>query len=121
MLDERGANVTAGGARGLRVESKLPHFICLSSGDGSSAVTLYTFKEGITRIGNPSTDDEEMPPQDVDLHGDGAEPEHAIVEFEISLNEELQQLQEVGRRPDPGLLTYLTCNVLLENRAAPHC
>jgi hypothetical protein len=95
MLDERGANVTAGGSRGLRVESKLPHFICLSSGEDSSAVTLYTFKEGITRIGNPDSNDEETPQQDVDLHGDGAEPEHAIVEFDISLNEELQQLQEV--------------------------
>lgn len=109
MLDEHAASLESKGNHILRLESRLPHFITLSDDALSSNITIYTFKEGITRIGRDlssrddpdeeleeGTDcDDEIPPQDIYICGPGTEPEHAIIEFTVEHNTELNSLVEI--------------------------
>eukprot|EP00039_Didymoeca_costata_P005378 m.81148 g.81148 ORF g.81148 m.81148 type:complete len:1330 (+) comp12793_c0_seq1:169-4158(+) len=77
------------GGRGLQLQSTLPHFVSLSQGLDFQ-ITIYTLPEGITRLG---TEEAEEPP-DVILVGDNVQSEHAIVENEFKLNEELGVIEE---------------------------
>ena len=51
MLEDHAASIESSGNHALRLESRLPHFISLSDDPFSANITIYTFKEGITRIG----------------------------------------------------------------------
>eukprot|EP00043_Microstomoeca_roanoka_P019278 m.215114 g.215114 ORF g.215114 m.215114 type:complete len:1342 (-) comp16972_c4_seq1:3575-7600(-) len=107
MLDEHAASIETKGNHALRLESRLPHFISLSDDPLSSNITIYTFKEGITRIGRDqsSSDDErdeeegeeeaDVPAQDIHIFGLGTEPEHAIIEFKVEHDATLKSLVEV--------------------------
>eukprot|EP00035_Acanthoeca_spectabilis_P004255 m.101294 g.101294 ORF g.101294 m.101294 type:complete len:1152 (+) comp12506_c0_seq2:67-3522(+) len=89
LLSAHGASVTAA-TGALKLESKLPHLVTISSGL-DFGINIYTLKEGMTRFGLENEDQ----PQDVVLNGEGIEPEHCIIEHNVEVDPESGQLKEV--------------------------
>jgi hypothetical protein len=89
LLSEHGASVT-GSTGALKLESKLPHLVTISSGL-DFGIHIYTLKEGMFRFGLKNEDQ----PQDVILDGPGIEPEHCIIEHSVEMDPESGQLKEV--------------------------
>ena len=67
LLNEHGAQVSGSGAE-LSLQSSLPHFVSVSN-RFDTEITIYTLREGVTRVGllNPETLPEE--PQDIHVEG----------------------------------------------------
>uniref|UniRef100_T2M7P5 Kinesin-like protein KIF16B n=1 Tax=Hydra vulgaris TaxID=6087 RepID=T2M7P5_HYDVU len=61
---------------GIKMESEMPHLICIDDDILSTGVTLYHLNEGRTHLG---TDDAAVK-QDIVLRGPGVEPQHCILE-----------------------------------------
>ncbi|XP_030370145.1 kinesin-like protein Klp98A isoform X2 [Scaptodrosophila lebanonensis] len=62
---------------GVVLDSEMPHLIGIHN-DVTTGVTLYSLKEGETRIG---TEDAEVP-QDIELMGDGIRPQHCSIKLQ---------------------------------------
>ena len=89
LLEDAGAQLS-GGAGGLSLKSALPHFVSIAD-EFSYDITIYSLKEGLTRIG---TSEAEVP-QDVTIKGPEIDDEHCIVEHRAELDEEAGRLLEV--------------------------
>lgn len=61
---------------GIKMESDLPHLICIDDDILSTGVTLYHLNEGRTHVGK----DDAKVKQDIVLRGPGIESEHCILE-----------------------------------------
>lgn len=115
LLSAHGASVTAA-TGALKLESKLPHLVTISSGL-DFGINIYTLKEGMTRFGLENEDQ----PQDVVLNGEGIEPEHCIIEHNVEVDPESGQLKEVRCPLKLGLNATLThMHVLTGGTIAPH-
>lgn len=89
LLADVGADLT-GEQGGLRLKSKLPHFVSVSN-EYDFDITIYSLKEGLTRIGTADADVE----QDIKLSGDGIDDEHCIVEHKVEHDDDAGRLIEV--------------------------
>lgn len=90
LLNENQAQIK-GGEHVLQLQSQMPHLVQLNDGL-DVGVTIYTIKEGMTRIGTADCDD---PPQDVQLSGEDLEAEHLIIESDLAFDPKYNALMEV--------------------------
>ncbi|XP_068717319.1 kinesin-like protein KIF16B [Montipora capricornis] len=75
IIEERALGFRYDGA-GIKMESELPHLVCIDDDVLSTGVTLYHLKDGMTYIGR---EDANFNP-DIVLSGPGIEAEHCIME-----------------------------------------
>lgn len=75
IIEERALGFRYEGA-GIKMESELPHLVCIDDDVLSTGVTLYHLKDGMTYIGR---EDANFNP-DIVLSGPGVEAEHCIME-----------------------------------------
>ncbi|KAK2567739.1 Kinesin-like protein KIF16B [Acropora cervicornis] len=75
IIEERALGFRYEGA-GIKMESELPHLVCIDDDVLSTGVTLYHLKDGMTYIGK---EDVNFNP-DIVLSGPGVEAEHCIME-----------------------------------------
>ncbi|XP_067020405.1 kinesin-like protein KIF16B isoform X2 [Acropora muricata] len=75
IIEERALGFRYEGA-GIKMESELPHLVCIDDDVLSTGVTLYHLKDGMTYIGK---EDVNFNP-DIVLSGPGIEAEHCIME-----------------------------------------
>eukprot|EP00912_Choanoflagellata_sp_UC4_P001500 UC4_evm4s945 len=75
LLDNLSAALEKEG-QGVKMQTRLPHFLSLSDDPLSTEVIIYPLKPGMTRVGR----DGQEPKQDIEIFGYGLENEHAIVE-----------------------------------------
>jgi len=75
IIEERALGFRYEGA-GIKMESELPHLVCIDDDVLSTGVTLYHLKDGMTYIGR---EDANFNP-DIVLSGPGIEAEHCIME-----------------------------------------
>eukprot|EP00112_Aurelia_sp_Birch-Aquarium-sp1_P000611 Seg1058.2 transcript_id=Seg1058.2/GoldUCD/mRNA.D3Y31 product="Kinesin-like protein KIF16B" protein_id=Seg1058.2/GoldUCD/D3Y31 len=61
---------------GVKMESELPHLVCVDDDILSTGVTLYHLRDGRTHVGGESA----QVKQDIVLHGPGIESQHCILE-----------------------------------------
>ncbi|XP_046847868.1 kinesin-like protein KIF16B [Xenia sp. Carnegie-2017] len=75
IIEERALGFRYEGA-GVKMESELPHLVCIDDDILSTGITMYHLTDGRTYVGK----DDAKEKQDITLNGPGIESEHCILE-----------------------------------------